>query len=70
MLTAVLVVVGAVLAWVLADQWLLRRRNRQPDGPSHWHGSGPGTTIHSNGFEDTVPPLEPVELRRRPGPQR
>jgi preprotein translocase subunit SecG len=59
MLTAVVLIVGAVVAWLLADRWLLWRRERE--GTSAWRGRGPGTVFHSTGFEDTVPPHEVVE---------
>lgn len=58
MITALFVVVGAVVAWVLVDRWLSWRREQRNEGPSTWHGQGPGSTIHSEGFEDTVPPHE------------
>jgi hypothetical protein len=66
MLGAVALIVGAVVAWIAADQLLLWWRERRPDGPSSWHGNGPGKTFHSTGFEDTVPPHEALE-RRPPG---
>ena len=59
MITALIVVIGAVLAWLLADRGLSWWRERRHEGPSTWHGQGPGTTFHSSGFEDTVPPHEP-----------
>ena len=73
MLEAIAIVVGAVAAWVAVDRWWEWRRQRQDDGPSSWHGLGPGTNFHSSGFEDTVPPHEvtrPVPLSgRRPSRQ-
>ena len=36
-------------------------RERRHEGPSTWHGQGPGTNFHSSGFEDTLPPHEAVE---------
>lgn len=70
MLGAIALIVGAVIAWIVADQALLWWRDRRPDGPSSWHGQGLGRTFHSTGFEDTVPPEELTELRRpvRPAP--
>lgn len=64
MLGAVALIVGAVIAWIAADQLLLWWRDRRPDGPSSWHGNGPGRTFHSTGFEETVPPNEVPEERR------
>lgn len=58
MLEAITLVVGAVVAWVAVDRWWEWRRQRQEDGPASWHGHGPGTTFHSSGFADTVPPHE------------
>jgi hypothetical protein len=68
---AIALVVGAVVAWIAADRLLEWRRERQPDGPSSWHGRGPGATFHTTGFEDTVPPHEatapaPLAARRAP----
>lgn len=70
MLSAVVLIVGSVIAWIVADQLLLWWRDRRPDGPSSWHGQGPGRTFHSTGFEDTLPPEEAPESRRpvRPAP--
>ena len=61
MFTAVMLIVGAVVAWLLADQWLIWRRERQHRGTSAWRGRGPGAVFHSTGFEDTVPPHEVVD---------
>jgi hypothetical protein len=73
MFEAIALVVGAVIAWVAADRWWEWRRQRQEDGPSSWHGRGPGATFHSTGFEDTVPPHEATAPRplsgRRPSRQ-
>lgn len=63
MFAAVLMIVGAIVAWLLVDQWLLWRKERQHRGPSAWREYGPGTTFHSSGFEDTHPPHELVDLR-------
>ena len=65
MITALIVVVGGVIAWILVDRGLSWWRERRYEGPSTWHGQGPGTNFHSSGFEDTVPPPELVEPARR-----
>jgi hypothetical protein len=67
MITALIVVVGGVVAWLLVDRGWSWWRERRHEGPSSWHGQGPGTTFHSAGFEDTVPPHEAVEPARRQG---
>lgn len=61
MITALIVVVGGVVAWLLVDRGLTWWRERNLEGPSTWHGQGPGSTIHSDGFEDTLPPHEAAE---------
>ena len=61
MITAIVVVVGGVIAWLLVDRGLTWWRERHHEGPSNWHGQGPGTTFHSSGFEDTLPPHEVAE---------
>ena len=58
MLTAVLVVVAAVAAWVLGDWLLSRRDERLQRGRADWSDAGPNRNFHSTGWEDTVPPLE------------
>jgi hypothetical protein len=63
-ITALAIVIGSVVAWVLVDQGLIWWRERRNEGPSSWHGRGPGTTFHSTGFEDTLPPHEAAELVR------
>ncbi len=70
MITALVLVVGGVVVWLVADHLLIWLRDRQPDGPSSWHGQGPGTTFHSSGFEDTVPPHEAAEPARGAVPAR
>ena len=64
MITAIVLVVGGVIVWLLADYGLMWWRERRHEGPSAWHGQGPGTNFHSSGFEDTVPPHEAVEPTR------
>ncbi len=64
MITAIVLVVGGVIVWLLADHGLMWWRERRHEGPSTWHGQGPGTNFHSSGFEDTVPPHEAVEPAR------
>ncbi len=61
MVTALVLVVGGVIVWLLADHGLMWWRERRHEGPSAWHGQGPGTNFHSSGFEDTVPPHEAAE---------
>lgn len=65
MLTAVALIVGAIVAWLAVDHVLLTLKERREQGGQSWHGRGPGTTFHSTGFEDTVPPHEVVEAVRR-----
>jgi len=64
MITALVLVVGGIVVWLLADQGLMWLRERRIDAPTRWHGQGPGTTFHSSGFEDTVPPHEAAEQAR------
>ena len=64
MITALMLIVGGVVVWLVVDQALMWRRDRRHEGPSTWHGQGPGTNFHSSGFEDTVPPHEAVEPAR------
>jgi len=68
MLTAILVVLGAVAAWVLVDRLLLRQDERLHRGHAAW--SGPNRTFHSTGWEETVPPLEATDLRIEPRHRR
>ncbi len=65
MLTAVALIVGAIVAWLAVDHVLLTMKERREQGGQAWHGRGPGTTFHSTGFEDTVPPHEAAETARR-----
>ncbi len=64
MVTALVLVVGGVIVWLIADHGLMWWRERRHEGPSNWHGQGPGTNFHSSGFEDTVPPHEAIEPPR------
>lgn len=64
MVTALVLVVGGVIVWLIADHGLMWWRERRHEGPSAWHGQGPGTNFHSSGFEDTVPPHEAIEPSR------
>jgi hypothetical protein len=61
MLGAVMLVVGAIFAWIVADYLLVWMKERRQGGPSPWYGHGPGATFHSTGFEDTLPPHEAAE---------
>lgn len=63
MLTAVLVVVGVVAAWVLADRLLSWRDERLHRGRAAWSEFGPNRVFHSTGWEDTIPPLEASDHR-------
>ncbi len=65
MLTAVMLIVGAIVAWLAIDHLLLTVKERRERGGQAWHGRGPGTVFHSTGFEDTVPPHEAIEPVRR-----
>lgn len=71
MLSAVLVVVGAVAAWLLVDRLVSWRNTRRDDAGSEF---GPNRTFHSTGWEQTMPPLEAndagVEPPRRQARQR
>lgn len=58
MLTAIALIVGAVVAWLAIDQVLISLKERRERSGDSWHGRGPGATFHSTGFEDTVPPHE------------
>ena len=63
MLTAMLVVAGAVAVWLLVDRLLLRRDQRQGRGHAAWSGPSTNKTFHSTGWEETVPPLEANDLQ-------
>lgn len=65
MLTAVALIVGAIVAWLGVDHLLLTLKERREGTGQAWHGRGPGTTFHSTGFEDTLPPHEVSEAARR-----
>jgi hypothetical protein len=71
MLNAVLVVVGAVAAWLLVDRLLSWRNLRRADAESEF---GPNRTFHSTGWEQTMPPLEAndagIEQLRQPARER
>jgi hypothetical protein len=57
MITAVLVVCGAIAAWILVDRLLARRDERLQRGPGAWSSQfSPDRRFHSTGFEDTLPP--------------
>jgi len=64
MLTAVALIVGAIVVWLVVDHLLLTLKERRERTGQAWHGRGPGTVFHSTGFEDTVPPHEVVESAR------
>jgi len=65
MLSAVLVLVGAVSAWLVIDHLLSRRRR------AVWSAVSAQRNFHSTGWEETVTPPDapdavPVPPRRRP----
>ena len=61
MLSAVLVLVGALAAWLLVDQLLSRREERLQRGRAAWSEHGANRVFHSTGWEETIPPLEAIE---------
>ena len=70
MLSAVLVLVGALAAWLLVDHMLSRREERLRRGRAAWSDLGANRVFHSTGWEKTIPPLEVIEaplaaIRRR-----
>ncbi|MES2226373.1 MAG: hypothetical protein V4540_01220 [Pseudomonadota bacterium] len=58
MLTAVLIVLAVVAAWLLGDWLLSRRDERLQRGRAAWLDAGPNRSFHSTAWDDTVPPLE------------
>ncbi len=74
MLTAVLIVIAAVAAWLLGDWLLSRREQRLRRGRAAWLDAGPNRSFHSTAWDDTVPPLEAhdelAEGDRKPGRAR
>ena len=58
MLTAVLIVLAVVAAWLLGDWFLSRRDERLRRGRAAWLDAGPNRSFHSTAWDDTVPPLE------------
>jgi hypothetical protein len=68
MIAVILVVCGAVAAWILVDHLLARRDERLQRGRGAWSSQfGQGRIFHSTGFEDTLPPAaaEPALPARR-----
>lgn len=61
MLTAVLIVLAVVAAWLLGDWLLSRRDERLQRGRAAWLDAGPNRSFHSTAWDDTVPPLEARE---------
>ncbi len=61
MLNAIVLLVGAVVAWVLIDQVLLWRNQRLQRGPAAWSGFGADRAFHSTGWEETLPPAEAAD---------
>ena len=74
MLTAVLIVIAVVAAWLLGDWLLSRRDKRLQRGRAAWLDAGPNRSFHSTAWDDTVPPLEvrddPTDDPGKPGRQR
>jgi hypothetical protein len=74
MLTAVLIVIAVVAAWVLGDWLLSRRDERLQRGRAAWLEAGPHRSFHSTAWDDTVPPLEahdePLDEARKPSRTR
>ena len=57
MVEVVLIVCGAIAAWIVVDRLLARRAQRLSRGPGAWSSQFDGATrFHSEGFEDTLPP--------------
>ncbi|MDP9044210.1 MAG: hypothetical protein M3O01_05325 [Pseudomonadota bacterium] len=66
MFTAVLVVCGAIAAWVVVDHMLARRDRRLRRGQGAWSSQfGSDGRFHSTGFEDTLPPQASEARPRR-----
>ena len=61
MLSAVLVLVGALAAWLLVDHMLSRREQRLRQGRGAWAERSTNGVFHSTGWEETIPPLEAIE---------
>ena len=74
MLTAVLIVLAVVAAWLLGDWLLSRRDERLQRGRAAWLDAGPNRSFHSTAWDDTVPPLEahdePADSLRKPARER
>lgn len=72
MLVTVLVIGGAVAAWLLVDRLLLWRDERSSRGRAAWSGVVKSRSFHSTGWEETVPPIaalsshQPDRLRASP----
>ena len=67
MIAVIVVVCGAVAAWLLVDHLLAWRDRRLQRGGGAWQSQfGAGRAFHSTGFEDTLPPAmaEPVAAVR------
>ncbi len=56
MLTAILVIGGAIAAWLLVDRLLQWRDERLHRGRSAWNDVVRSRTFHSTGWEETAPP--------------
>lgn len=73
MVAVIVVVLGAVAAWVLIDHLISRRDARLSRGRSAWSSQfGPGRAFHSTGFEDTLPPAQVTDpsAMSSPAPRR
>jgi hypothetical protein len=68
MLTTVLVIGGAVAAWLIVDRLLQWRDERLQRGSAAWNEVVRSRTFHSTGWDETLPPTAvpdpPVDRRR------
>lgn len=67
MLVTVLVIGGAVAAWILVDRLVQWRDERLGRGRAAWSGIVKSRSFHSTGWEETVPPVEEPDRRARTG---
>jgi hypothetical protein len=61
-MSAALVLIGAVAAWLAVDRLWSLRNERLQRGSSASSEFGPNRTFHSTGWEETIPPLETTDL--------
>ena len=67
MLVTVLVIGGAVAAWLLVDHLLQWRDERSNRGRAAWSGVVKSRSFHSTGWEETVPPMDAPDRRTKSG---